>query len=215
LPGGQRGTVILPGSTYTLTIAGSSEDAALTGDLDIIEDLAITGAGRANTTLNADSLDRVFDLLGSPIVQISGVTITGGNSDFGGGIYVQSGELTLTNSRVTNNAAGGSGAGIHSKSTLTIIHSRLDNNWAYESGGGLFNSSSGSLVMIDNRVDNNAGAYGGGISNFGTANIQNSIINANVAGGTLSGGGGLYSQGTLTLVNSTLSGNSANSMGAD
>lgn len=203
----------LPAGTYVLTIAGSSEDAAQTGDLDITGDLILTGTGRADTSIDANGLDRVFDLTGSPSVRISDVTITGGDSDFGGGIYVQGGALTLVDSRITNNTANGTGAGISSKTSLTIIHSRLDNNSSGESGGGLYNSTLSSLTMVGSRVDNNVGSHGGGISNFGRANIQASIISNNAAGGTLTGGGGIYSQGTLTLTNSTISGNSAERYG--
>src|SRR5512138_3483614 len=64
----------LPTGIYTLTIVGANEDAAQTGDLDITANLTLVGAGRANTTIDANGLDRVFDLLGSPRVRISDVT---------------------------------------------------------------------------------------------------------------------------------------------
>ena len=37
-------TINLPAGTYTLSIAGANEDAAATGDLDITDNLTITGA---------------------------------------------------------------------------------------------------------------------------------------------------------------------------
>ena len=203
----------LPSGAYTLTLAGASEDAAQTGDLDITADLVLVGAGRANTTIDANGLDRVFDLIGSPSVRIAGVTITGGDSDFGAGVYVHGGELTLVDSRITNNTVNGSGAGINSRASLIVVNSRIDSNGAYESGGGLYINSLGSLTLISSRVDNNASSYGGGISNAGTANIRDSVINGNTASTTITGGGGIYSQGTLTLTNSTLSGNSAERYG--
>src|SRR6266404_7208434 len=38
-------TITVPDGTYMLTIAGRDEDSAATGDLDITDDVTITGAG--------------------------------------------------------------------------------------------------------------------------------------------------------------------------
>ncbi|MDA1049213.1 MAG: S8 family serine peptidase [Planctomycetota bacterium] len=58
-------TIILPVGTYTLSLAGADEDNALTGDLDIKDDLTIIGAGAASTFIDAADLDRIF-LMSSP-----------------------------------------------------------------------------------------------------------------------------------------------------
>lgn len=51
----------LLGVTYTLSINGTGEDAAATGDLDITDDLTLTGVGAATTIIDAAGLgDRVF-----------------------------------------------------------------------------------------------------------------------------------------------------------
>jgi len=55
-------TIILPAGTYNLTRAGIGEDAASTGDLDITDDLTIVGSGRDVTIIDANDIDRVFDL---------------------------------------------------------------------------------------------------------------------------------------------------------
>ena len=44
LPGADE--ISLPGGTYVLSIPGADEDAAATGDLDIVDDLMIDGGGR-------------------------------------------------------------------------------------------------------------------------------------------------------------------------
>ena len=43
LPGAD--TITVPAGTYTLSIAGTFEDAAATGDLDITDELTFSGAG--------------------------------------------------------------------------------------------------------------------------------------------------------------------------
>jgi CSLREA domain-containing protein len=44
-------TIILPAGTYTLTIPGQGEDAAAAGDLDITDDITITGGGAARRSI--------------------------------------------------------------------------------------------------------------------------------------------------------------------
>ena len=58
-------TIVLAAGTYTLTIAGASEDANATGDFDITNALTIIGAGPAATVINANGLDRAFHAIGS------------------------------------------------------------------------------------------------------------------------------------------------------
>ena len=53
-------TITLAGSTYQLSIAGSGEDGAATGDLDITDDLMIAGARSA--VIDGGALDRIFDV---------------------------------------------------------------------------------------------------------------------------------------------------------
>ena len=62
--------------TYTLTNAGAGEDNAATGDLDIHGGLTIKGAGANSTTIDANSLDRVFQIF-SDKATIDNTSITG------------------------------------------------------------------------------------------------------------------------------------------
>src|SRR6266511_2886941 len=88
-------TLTLPSNTYTLSIAGANEDAALSGDLDITGDLTITGALSTTTIIDGDALDHVFDVI-SGTVLMSNVTVRNGSE---GGIFNRSGgRLTLMNS---------------------------------------------------------------------------------------------------------------------
>src|SRR5258705_6136793 len=49
---GGSNTIILPGGTFTLTIAGAGEDAAATGDLDITRNLTIKWKSSASTVID-------------------------------------------------------------------------------------------------------------------------------------------------------------------
>ena len=44
-PGAAPFTISVPAGTYTLSLAGANEDGNQTGDLDILEDVSIVGAG--------------------------------------------------------------------------------------------------------------------------------------------------------------------------
>ncbi len=88
-------SITLPTATepYTLTIAGFSEDAAATGDLDITDALNINGDGAGDTIINGNrdaTVDRVFHVIGAVNLNISGVTIENGDG-LGGGIYNEGG----------------------------------------------------------------------------------------------------------------------------
>ena len=68
--GGGPHTITVPAGTYTLTITGTGEDAAATGDLDITANMTINGAGAGRTIIQAgtttgDGIDRVFDVIGA------------------------------------------------------------------------------------------------------------------------------------------------------
>ena len=50
-----RDTIVLSPGTYTLSIAGTDEDAGTAGDLDIAGDLALSGPGAAVRMIDANT----------------------------------------------------------------------------------------------------------------------------------------------------------------
>jgi hypothetical protein len=67
--------IVVPADSYTLTIAGTGEDAAATGDLDITDDLTVTGDGAQTTLIDGGALDNVFQVIGNVAANFSGLTI--------------------------------------------------------------------------------------------------------------------------------------------
>ena len=157
-------TIQVPTGNYILTLSGASEDGNATGDLDILCNLTISGAGADLSIIDGNQLDRVLHIQGVVTVEISGIQITGGmtgssvygGSEDGGGIYIQ-GSLyaddpivTLAGMAIVNNATGsdlpdgsaGDGGGIYSViDALTLTNSTVSNNAAGfgaadEFGGG-------------------------------------------------------------------------------
>jgi len=219
-------TINLPAGTYTLTIPGTFEDASATGDLDITDDLTISGAGAATTIIDADAIDRVFHVRGAnlPNAMFLGLTISHGmasGSGGGGGIRNTTGTVELRNSTVSHNEALFSGGGIFNSNVLTLIHSTVSDNEAGESGGGIRNMQGGTVTLIHSTVSGNTtNDDGGGIrNNGGMVTLIDSTVSGNTAAdhptGLSNHGGGIFNNngGTLTLSNCTVSGNTANDDG--
>ncbi len=202
-PAGSGADVItLAAGTYTLAIPGRLEQAAATGDLDIRQDLTITGDGQETTIINAGRVDRAFDVVFSGLdVNMSGLTIRGG--DVGTG---------------TSAPYSGGGIAIASGSALTLTQVTVTDNWASYgnllqesgSGGGIYNN--GGVVSLTNcTISQNKAGFAGGLYNGGTFTLQNSTVSDNMStfygGGIESASDPLYSPQGLTLTASTVSGN--------
>jgi len=215
-------TINLPAGTYTLAIPGVYEDAAATGDLDIIDDLTITGASATSTIVDGGAIDRVFDVGGdtggfdgTPVVEMSGLTIRNGTPPVSGGGISNGGTLSITDSTITTNAAGpeGCGGGISNGGTLTLTNSTVSKNVAasFSDGGGICNW--GDATIVNSTISGNTADFdGGGIDNGGTLNLNNVTITNNTADSDGDGsgdGGGIFdvSLDTVNLKNTLIAGN--------
>ena len=127
----------------------------------------------------------------------------GGQGGHGGGIYA-AGTLQVTNSTISSNAAGaggngangggsggagGNGGGIHASANLTI-----NNGTIYQNNAG----AGGSAGLGGGGGVNGTIGVGGGLSNFGAATLNNSIVAGNTIGDDVAGGGTLL--GSFNLV---------------
>ena len=212
-------TISLPAGFYTLGIVGANEDAAATGDLDIRDDLTLTGVGADTTVIDGGSLDRLFDIR-SGDVTISGVTVQNGLADYGGGIRNEA-TLTLTDSAVSGNVAD-VGGGIFS-TWLTVNNSAVSGNEARAGGGisigfcppGMICLGGGFAIVANSTLSGNSSdppPYGGGGGIFsacgfafcGEVILNNSTVSGNANGGVY-GEEGL--ELTITLKNTIVANN--------
>ncbi len=208
-------TIDLPGDTYRISIAGAEENKAATGDLDILDDLILNGAGASVTVLDGNGLDRLFEINGvDAVVQITGVTIRNGNASFGGGGIYNGGILALSDSAVISSTSSFTGGGIFNAGSLTVRNSLIQGNSAQD-GGGILNTAA--LTITHSTIRRNDAYLGGGIQNFDTATIYNSTISDNIVkfhgGGIRSVAATPAGQASITLINSTISGNWATQNG--
>jgi hypothetical protein len=212
-----NGDVINFSLTYPATILLSS------GELQVTNNVTISGPGAANLTISGNNGSRVFHVGTSNTAAISGLTIADGVVSAGGvgaGVYADNTSLTLMNCAIRNNhATGGStahGAGIYvNQSQLTVIGCTFDSNVAAGNGGGVYNVGS-TLTINKSTISNNSSLGGGGIySASGAVAVTNSFIYMNTA----THGGGIANVGTLglatlTVNNCTLSGNAVSGTSA-
>jgi len=184
--------IMLPAGTFTFNLTGRGEDAAATGDLDITGNVTIIGAGAADTIIDFDSSDRIFDIHPGATVTISGVTLREGNL-----------------SSLADN-----GAAVRNQGTLLIEQSILINNSTSGGGGAIFNAEGADLTVRNASLGGNSavGPSGGGaVYNQGVATIEQSTLENNTG---IVRAGGIYNSGAsadLTVIDSTLSQNSTNS----
>ncbi|MDV3002516.1 MAG: hypothetical protein N5P05_004171 (plasmid) [Chroococcopsis gigantea SAG 12.99] len=199
------------GFRYNLSIVGSDSNS---GDLNILQNANIKIVGQDNQPAIIDAQvldDRVLSVSSSAVLRLENVTITGGSQrSEGSGIY-NSGELTLVNSKVTNNNSQ-SGGGIYNTGKLNLINTSSTDNTSSR-GGGIYQQS-GTLNIINSTITNNLKAfYGGGLYIQGGTNT---LINTTISGNkVLAGGGGIFQEarrgGVTTLSNVTITDNTADS----
>jgi len=149
----------------------------------------------SNTALGGVGFGGGINSTGSLTVNssaISGNTVSGTDGSFGGGIN-STGTLTINNSTLNGNTASvtrgsvASGGGIFNRGgTLTINNSTLSGNHAGGAGGGIFNDG-GTLAINNSTLSGNNSLHGGGIRNYGTATLQNSIVANSSSGGNCYG----------------------------
>lgn len=226
-PGSAGDTVTLPGGTYTLTIPGQHTGNA-TGDLNVLQETHLVGAGSASTIIDGGGIDRVLHFNWPAISSsISGVTITNGRiEDHGGGLFIGSDLMTINDSVITGNVASGmdhsigcgcasSGGGVfvYSSSTpfnasTTFNNTTVSNNQS-PSGGGI-GIGAGSVTFNNGSLsENTSDGSGGGIFQDWRSGEPIIVTSSLVTGNVAHGGGGGLSCGNCQVTGSEVSNNTA------
>jgi CSLREA domain-containing protein len=142
------------------------------------------------------------------------------SSNFGSGIYNNGGNLTITDTTISNNFGIEGGGILNNSGTVSLVNSTICYNIILPSagtgrrGGGIFNNS-GAILNLTNvsLAYNNAGTggIGNGIyNNGGTVNVRNSIISPDYFGNLNSLGYNLVHNTTNTTIVGDTTGNILN-----
>jgi CSLREA domain-containing protein len=188
------------------TIALDYQRYWLDEDLEITDDMHLTGLGADNSLLAGKGGSRVLLVQNEAQVTLTHLAIMGGQagSEQGGGLYNVDGTVSLDGVLVSQNQAD-SGGGIWNGGTLTLVNSAVTGNQAADGGGGIHNEGTATLANVT--LSGNTAVNGGGLSSLGSATLTNVTVSHNQA--SSSGGGLQCSLNSLTLNNTILAGNTA------
>ena len=215
-----RGVIRLTrGVRHTLSLAGSGEDGAASGDLDVTGRVKLRGRG---ATIDAAGLDRIFDVQVGGMLVLKRTVLTGGTAPDGesGGAVRNAGAFDARRSEFSGNqapgAGGAGGALFNDGGSLRVKRSLVASNLASEAGGGL--AADGGQSVIDGSTfrENESQLDGGGAHLVGSGElwVVRGLVDGNRAARS---GGGIWvgSQSDLVLTFSTLEENEAAGAGAD
>ena len=192
------GSALALSANVTITGLGASNLAISGNNTSLIFQVDQESAGRTD---RADPGKRAGNVVKAGVdARVNGVTCS--VTDSSGGAINNAGTLTIQQSTLTDNVAGGLysyGGAIDNAGHLTLISSTLSDNAASDvlgwgGGGAIYNT--GSLNLINSTLVDNAVTTGATVTGLGTSPNPG-------------GGGAIDNVGTLTVTSSTVAGNAA------
>ena len=206
----------------------AKEAANFTNGITINKDITIDGKGH---TIDAKNLGRIFSIGEGFTVTLTNATLINGKADKGGAIY-NDGSLTLSDVKLSDNAADGYGGAVFNNGELVVSDSVFDSNDVLNRGsasvdyGGaaIYNWYDGTLTVSGSNFTNNIKNYKNGdnlvgaITTIGNATVigSNFVNNSGRWGGAISATGAELrkNSSTLTVSNTIFKDNSALYAGA-
>ena len=205
--------------TLNQNVAMTAKEAAdFTNGITINKDITIDGKGH---TIDAKNLGRIFSIGEGFTVTLTNATLINGKADKGGAIY-NDGSLTLSDVKLSDNAADSYGGAVFNNGELVVSDSVFDSNDIVNRGsasvdyGGaaIYNWYDGVLTVSGSNFTNNIKNYKNGdclvgaVATIGDATISGSnfVNNAGRWGGAISTTGDLLegsAVSTLTVSGST------------
>ena len=205
--------------TLNQNVAMTAKEAAdFTNGITINKDITIDGKGH---TIDAKTLGRIFNIGEGFTVTLTNATLINGRAVEGGAIY-NDGSLTLSDVKLSDNAADGYGGAVFNNGELVVSDSVFDSNDVLNRGsasvdyGGaaIYNWYDGTLTVSGSNFTNNIKNYKNGdnlvgaITTIGNTTISDSYFVNNTGrwGGAISTAGYLLAGddvNTLTVSGST------------
>ena len=215
--------------TLNQNVAMTTKEAAdFTNGITINKDITIDGKGH---TIDAKNLGRIFSIGEGFTVTLTNATLINGKADKGGAIY-NDGSLTLSDVKLSDNAADSYGGAVFNNGELVVSDSVFDSNDIVNRGsasvdyGGaaIYNWYDGTLTVSGSNFTNNIKNYKNGdnlvgaITTIGNATVSGSnfVNNSGRWGGAISATGAELrkNSSTLTVSNTIFKDNSALYAGA-
>lgn len=208
--------------------------------MTLTKNVNIIGESSLNTIISGDNSYEIFYISPplsyyaiSPLVNFVNLTFTGGNSYYGGAIYINQSAVNFVYVRFKNNSAtdyvsyygqktypASGGAIYNDKGFVRIYNSLFEENTAsgsQDSYAGAIINDMGELTILNSQFINNHvnGTYGSGGAIYdysGILVIYNTTIANNTVNSNYSMGGGIcnWASHNVFIINSTLEGNKLN-----
>ena len=139
---------------------------------------------------------------------MTGGEISGNTADYGAGVYLNRGNMTIADGKIAQNKANHAGGGVSQDGGIVLMRGGEISGNTADSGAGWRLSSGGSVLMRDGDITgNNASNAGGGIyQDSGTFTVNGGSITKNEAA---TGGGLRRTNGTFNFQGGSLYGNIA------
>ncbi len=219
--------IVLRSVTYALDSEGTDNDDAVSGDLDIVDSVTISGEGREETVIDGGELGRIFDIHGADTrVSIHDLTLQNGKVlaasegiDQGGGAIRNYGivtlsEVVLTENTVEDGGSGDTGGGaLYNQGTCDLTATSVFLNGA-RSGGAVWNGTGATMRIEKTTLRHNHSRLGGGVFNQGTLSLVNSTVSRNSGSDDASKASGIYNSGEMEIVQSTVAENNDEGQGS-
>ena len=215
--------------TLNQNVALTTKEAAdFTNGITINKDITIDGKGH---TIDAKNLGRIFSIGEGFTVTLTNATLINGKATEGGAIY-NDGSLTLSDVKLSDNAADSYGGAVFNNGNLVVSDSVFDSNNIVNRGsasvdyGGaaIYNWKEGTLKVTNSNFTNNIKNYKNGdnlvgaITTIGNATVSGSnfVNNSGRWGGAISATGAELrkNSSTLTVSNTIFRDNAALYAGA-
>ena len=215
--------------TLNQNVAMTAKEASdFTNGITINKDITIDGKGH---TIDAKNLGRIFSIGEGFTVTLTNATLINGKATEGGAIY-NDGSLTLSDVKLSDNAADSYGGAVFNNGHLVVGNSVFDSNDVLNRGsasvdyGGaaIYNWYDGTLTVSGSNFTNNIKNYKNGdnlvgaITTIGNATVSGSnfVNNSGRWGGAISATGAELrkNSSTLTVSNTIFKDNSALYAGA-
>ena len=194
--------VTTPGTSawrvFTITASGSTIN---------IQNMTMLGGSTGG------SYGGVMQINSGATVNLTGITMSNGKSNYGGGVFLTGAttNLVVTNSTLSNNSTTGNHGGwVYNEGSYVEVNSCTFSGNTGVCGGAIFNAISSARLLVSSCEFTGNSGNGGAVYNEGTATITGSTIYGNTS---TSIGGAITSWGAVTISSSTIFGNAATTDG--
>jgi large repetitive protein len=198
------------GDAVTLTVAAGTFTGGITIAASKLASLTVEGAGAPTTKVTGHGSTGDFTV-SSGTLTVERLSIDGGSSTTGGGVFNDAAALTLSDDTFSGDAATSRGGGgvFNNGYTVTMTDDTFSGDHAadgagFGAGGGVYNQGTATLTG-DTFSGDKAGTRGGGLLNYGTSYLTDDTF----SGDSTQLGGGIYNAGGTTVTDGTFLGDSA------